>query len=321
MQSLTVGNPAVGADLLMHVAKAKGFFEQNGVEVKIIDEMGSNIPNALVSGQIDIGLTAIPTALAVTQQGKQTSVIYGTGGASLGASLFGVPGKSETIAQLKAIKGCKIAAFPAGSNAFGEAQIYIHNLGLDCEVLPLPEPAAQLGAVVGGRADAVVGAYASFAEAVTAGKVVPIVDTRDPKQREEALGKDYLAVVLAGVKSDLEGKKEGIADFLKGLNEAYEFSKEATVPELVSLMSEFEEFSVLPPEAQKVTIESFLPFLLTSTNQGYITEPQWNASLEHFEFWEIPDFDPKAPEYSYEQAVDMSYYEAGIGKPPGTETK
>jgi ABC-type nitrate/sulfonate/bicarbonate transport system substrate-binding protein len=315
VETLTVGIPAVAADVLTYIAQAKGYFTQQGVKVNIVDNTGANTSSLVVSGKLDIALYSAPTALIVAGQGKPTSIIYGLGGESQGASLFGATGKVTSIDKLKALKSCRIATYPPGSNTYGAAVFYKQKYGLKCDLVPFQDPGSQLGALESGRADVIVGSYPNYAGAVGQKKIVAIIDTRDPKQRADAIGTDYVTVVYFGLTDKLKSKSAAVAKFLKAVNQSVDFAKQSSPQAIADLLKQFTVFGSLTPEGRLTTVSSILPYLLGGSQDGYITPDQWSLALKNYGTWGLPKFDPNAAVNSLQQRVDMSYYKNGIGAP------
>jgi ABC-type nitrate/sulfonate/bicarbonate transport system substrate-binding protein len=316
--SLTVGIPAVAADVLTYVAQANGYFKQQGLKVNIVDNTGANTASLLVSGKLDIALYSAPTALLISGQGKPTSVIYGLGGESQGASVFGAAGKVTSMSRLASMKSCRIATYPPGSNTYGAAEFYKQKYGLKCSLVPFQDPGSQLGALESGHADAIVGSYPNYAGAVAAKKIVTIIDTRNPTQRAQALGVDYVTVAYFGMTSVLKSKRPAVTKFLKAINQSVQYVKGKSGAQIATLLNQFSVFGGLTPSVRLTTVSSIIPYLLTGSDDGYITPSQWKLALQKYGTWGLPSFTPSASTNSYAQRVDMSYYTAAIGKPSGS---
>jgi NitT/TauT family transport system substrate-binding protein len=315
VETLTLGIPSVASDVLSYIAQAKGYFTQQGVKVDIVDNTGANTSSLLVSGKLDIALYTAPTALLVAGQGKPTSIIYGLGGASQGASMFGGAGKVTSIDKLKAMSSCRIGTFPPGSNTYGGASFYKQKFGLKCDLVPFQDPGSQIGALEAGHLDAIVGSYPNFAGAVVEKKLVTIIDTRSPKQRTAAIGQDYVAVTYFGLTAALKSKRDAVAKFLKAVNQSVAFAKQSSPQAIADLLKRFTVFGSLTPEVRLTTVSSILPYLLGGTDQGYITNDQWSFALQRYKLWDLDKYDPAAAANSRDARVDMSYYTTAIGTP------
>lgn len=100
-----------------------------------------------------------------SKQGKQTSAIYAlyTGGVS--SVLVGGKGSDSTDALAK-VKNCKIATFPAGTQAYYAVSYYDQKLKANCQPLPRATPDAMAGAVKRGDAAGAVASYGTVAPTV-----------------------------------------------------------------------------------------------------------------------------------------------------------
>lgn len=81
---LTVAIPTVASDVLIHLAQAKGYFKQHGVDITIMEDTAATTPSLIGSGQAEIAIFAAATPLAMADKGKATSIIYGLGGGGQG---------------------------------------------------------------------------------------------------------------------------------------------------------------------------------------------------------------------------------------------
>jgi hypothetical protein len=90
------------------IAQALGYFEQAGVNVKLLDNTGSNTLNFVAAGQADLGMIAAGTPLLMAEQGKDSQIIYSPQGGAAGGMLVG----GKDAASVAAIKGKRIGTLP-----------------------------------------------------------------------------------------------------------------------------------------------------------------------------------------------------------------
>jgi hypothetical protein len=310
---LNFGNPAPGGDIFAHIAVAKGFFKARGLDVKLTDNLGSNFPNALVSGQVDLGWAALPTGLLVTQQGKPTSIIYGTAGAALGASMYGVPGKVTTIDALKKKGGsCRIASLPPGTLGYGAVAVYLKKLGLNCDIVPETDTGAMVGATKAGRVDAFVIASGNVIAPLAAKQIVTIVDASKPDQLAASFGPDYLAIGYVGLTKTMKAKAPSVVAFLKGIKDAYNWFSTASDADVAAAIKGQDQFTALKQSDLVQTIAVDRKFMY-SPDKARIDAPAWQNALTQFQDWKIANFKSTSPAFSYANSVDMTYYDQAMG--------
>lgn len=220
--------------------------------------------------------------------------------------------------QLKTKDHCRIATFPPGTSAYGYAALYKEKFDLECDLVPLQNPAAQVGALSAGRADAIVGAYSNWAQSLADNKVTLIGDTRSPAERKQLLGKEFPEVVLFGLTDTLKQNRPAVAAFLKGIDQAYDFVQDNSVETVSSLLKQFGPFASLSDGARQSTVASTIPYLRLGSNRGFIEESRWAFALQRYSLWDLPGLNPSAPANTYDRRIDMSYYRQGIGQPEGS---
>src|SRR4051812_37750160 len=126
-----------------------------GINLKILPSTGANTANLVASGQADAASFTATTALAISQQGKQTSTIF-LNEYQPGIALVGSP-NIKTIAELKAANNCRIATPPPGSSTYFAALIYVRENSLkNCSIVQTPTQAAQVNGTVSGAYQATV---------------------------------------------------------------------------------------------------------------------------------------------------------------------
>jgi ABC-type nitrate/sulfonate/bicarbonate transport system substrate-binding protein len=305
---LVVGMPTTAADSLNYVAAQAGFFEDNNVNVEIQDNLGANTASLLASGQVDVIAHAAGVPIAVAVQGRQTSIIYSLTGGGQGGSVVGNPDVAS-LEDLRDRSDCRIGSFAAGSSAFGFAQLYAENLGLDCDFVPFQDAASQVGALAAKRVDAVVGAYPNFSQAVDQGQATVLVDTRDEKQAEKYVGEPYSEVVISGLTDNLKEKSDAVVRYLRGLAAAAEYIADTDPAEVAAVMKKqasLAERTVEQVESDVTTLEAYR---FKGTDEGHISEKQWDLARERIADWGIQGYSPDDEKFAYDAQVDMSYYD------------
>jgi ABC-type nitrate/sulfonate/bicarbonate transport system substrate-binding protein len=317
LQPLKIAFPAsVTSTMPTYVAAAQGLFEREGLEVEITDGLGANVANVVVSGQYDIGMIGLATPITVAEQGKPTSVTYGLGGGGSGGMLLGGP-RIRTLEELQSKDGCRVATFPPGAASNGNAQQYRQSFLRNCDIVPLTDLPTLIAAVSAGRADAMVGNFnTAVAQAVDQGKLHILVDTRDAAQRERALGADRIVSEFGewGIKDNLEAKRASVVAYYRAVDAARAFIATASDEEVAELLKTQRTFADRSLEELTSEVRSNRAYLTVGSDDGYITEEQWNATVEAYAAWGIQGVEPGSEVSSYAERVDMSYLAEATGR-------
>ena len=302
--SLTIGNAPI------YVAIAEGYFKQLNVEVTTIDNASSNLLNLVVTGQADLGQGSNTNALVATAQGKPMSVIYNYQGNAAGGFMAG---KNEytSPSQVK-----RVGSGGPGTSIYGYCNLYKTQLKASFECVPMADFATRKAAFLSGQVDAVMDVYAQLYDLVESGQAKALIDTRDPAVRKQYVGQDFGEAGIWGLRTTLQSKKESIVRFMKGIGMAMDFMDKATDQQVAASIRKLQIFQGTPEATFTVQENKYRAF--NYPNRGYITEGSWTFALSQWAQWglgaDINDH-VKDADFQFAKAVDMSFYEAGIGKP------
>lgn len=311
MQTLNVALATVTADSLNLVAKAEGIFAKHGLNVVFTQTTPATLASAVASGQSDIGIHAMGVPLSVANSGKKTSVIMATTGGGQGGSVFGSVGLAS-LESLKSKSDCKIGTLTAGSSAAGFAVLYKKTLGLPCEITPFQDLPSQIGALVAKRVDVLVGAYPNFIRTVGEGKATLLVDSRDPAQAAKYLGEPFPEVGAFGLSENLPKKRALIVAYIKSLMEAQKLIEQTPAQKVAASMKKLPELAERSESLVEEDVKALQAYRFRGTDQGRIIEAQWKRTLDGISLWGLPNFSVSNPTFSYDAAVDMSYYDAAM---------
>jgi ABC-type nitrate/sulfonate/bicarbonate transport system substrate-binding protein len=288
-----------------------GIFKDLGLNVEVTTGVGGNSINLVAAGQADLGVGAIPNIVNVSSQGKQMSLIYGTAGWGLGTILVARDGL-KTLDDVKALPKCTFATVTPGTANYGHASYLNKALGLNCELVTFQTSTLQGGAVAAGRTDVAATIYDALGAAIKQGKVKILVDGRVPADQKH-LGPKFTEQALYGLKSNLESKREAIVRFMRGMAKVNDLMQTSSTSQLVSLFRKNNDFQLQDAGILTESTENSLAFM--NPNKGYVTKADWTAAVGEFATWGIPDFNGNSASWAYDAAVDMSFFEAGVGKP------
>jgi ABC-type nitrate/sulfonate/bicarbonate transport system substrate-binding protein len=193
---------------------------------------------------------------------------------------------------------------------------YIQNLHLDCTVVPFQDASAMIGGLASKRVDALVGGYAFFSQAVKDGKAKILIDTTNAQQRAQYVPSGLPENAFWGLTKTVKAKRAVIIPWLRAIDKARVYiANPANTAQIAKMLIDkgyaqgMEQSSV-----EHDIVDAFRSYLPTGPQPGYITKAAWDKQLGEAVKWKVPNFDAKAPTSQYDQAVDMSYYTAALGK-------
>lgn len=308
-ETISVGYPTPFADVLNYIADSKGYFEENGVDVDLVLSNGANLPGEIAAGRIDLAAHAVGVAMSLVQQGKPQKVIYGLTGGGQGGTLF-VGSGTDSVEALRAKPDCRIGTFPAGSSAYGFAQVYIAKLGLSCDVVPFQDVPSQLGALASDRVDALVGVYLNFIQAVHEGKAKVLIDSRDPAVAEENLGAPYPEVALFGSESNLDKLAASLPGYVDAIDKAARYMRDTPAETVAEDIAGQPNLKGQTRAQIQGAVETLSSYLWRGTDEGRITSEQWAATLRGVSSWGLKGFSADDAKFGYDALVDNSYHDA-----------
>ncbi len=304
--------------MLTYIAQDQGFFERENLTVEISDGQGANVTTLLVSGRADFAQAGPDTPLNLSEQGKQTSIVYGLGGGGLAGFMVGSPKTAGDLEQLRSLDACRMATFAEGTPSNGYARVYSEQLGLHCDIVPFADVPSAVAALAGGRADAVVASYGTLATAIGEGKAKILIDTRDPDVRARYIQEPFLEAVEFGVEANLRRKRDAVVRYVKALGRARAWAEEHSDAEIADLLAGFgggfaqTDRSLLTD--QVAALRQYMPI---GNDDGGISEEQWRAALAGMSERGVLPGSPEDEAVSYERNVDMSFYDEAVGAPDG----
>jgi ABC-type nitrate/sulfonate/bicarbonate transport system substrate-binding protein len=307
MEQLTLASAGVVAESSQpFVAQAKGYFEDAGVEVTFMDNVGSNVPTVISSGQADLVQSGLGSALVLTAQGRPNTVIFNSLSGT-GSSVMGAPG----VTKLDQLRNQRVASMAAkGTTTYGSAAFYNEKYDLNMDLVPFADPAVGAAALASGQVKGAVGDAGYYAEAVDQGKANYIKDTRDPEVREEFIGPDVGDAGYFGLTENLEEKREAVTRFMTAILRAGEYMDEASNEQLATDLRTLEVFQTIPQDQLEQLVERARGhWTMIPPGDGSISADDWQATLDRIQFWGLEGFDKDDSQFAYDEMVDMSYFE------------
>jgi len=205
-------------EILNNVAKANGYYEEEGVEVEAqVFSYGPPIIEALTSGDLDVGFMGDQPAFSGIANGVDIQIISAT---SASNKRHGLIARDDSgIESLADLKGKKVSV-PVGSNAQPLLYIYLDSVGLtdsDVEVVNLGVVDAETS-IIAGDIDAAVVYEPHFRSVATKENGVHVVTDAEGY-------KDYVSITVARTAYGKEHPEE-LAKLLRAWDKAAKWVEE-----------------------------------------------------------------------------------------------
>jgi NitT/TauT family transport system substrate-binding protein len=160
-ETLKVGILKVGASGPVYIAQDRGYFAAEGLTVDLVNfEAGQAVAVALVSGDIDVGVTGLTASLYNLASGGQIRVVAGLHREVHGFRILGYFASKHAyeagVTSLKYVSGHSVAISTIGSTthyAVGLLAMKYDFPLASVRILPLQSFSNSASAVIGGQAD------------------------------------------------------------------------------------------------------------------------------------------------------------------------
>lgn len=293
------------------VAEAKNLFAKNGLDVNVVSyNTSGTTANVVASGKVDLQLFTAPLGLELAEHGKPISVVYEL--SSFNAQSMSVIGNPSitSIAQLRKLSVCRIATTAVGTVPYAYAVRYLKAQHLKCQIINESTVAPLLAAVGSGYAQAGIVTYSNALKALAAKQVSLLLN---PLKVPKALAKklvptEYPSFVVFGLRSAVKKHAEAVTRFVKALREANAILVKTSPKTLGVWTSKLKAFAGTPAPLLADAWTGTMSQIQTGPNAGYITPDAWKAALEGFKQWGLPQYKATDPALSYNQVVDMSFF-------------
>ncbi|MBK1679019.1 ABC transporter substrate-binding protein [Rhodocyclus tenuis] len=229
-ETIKVGYLPVTGHAKFFVAKERGFFAQQGLDVDLIEFQNSaDGLNAVVAGKLDVGAFGTTAPVAHIAKGANLKIIGGIMGGD--AAVITTAANAKSIHNVADLKGKKIATVRMASGdavlrgALKEAGI---NWKTDTQIFELKNPPAVIEAVKSGQVDAGVvwGPHDLRAEdqglkivlhstSLQPGHPCCRIVVTDKRLNDRVVWEKFLRAILLAEKFSTENKKETVEAIAK----------------------------------------------------------------------------------------------------------
>jgi ABC-type nitrate/sulfonate/bicarbonate transport system substrate-binding protein len=307
---------AFWADLL--VAEENGYFNDAGVTVDVKILGGTVAPTEVSAGRMDLTVSGATGSFSPALKGHDTKVIYQMIPNSAFKQII-VSGKSPAT-SLADLSGKRIGVVGVGTATYGTALAFSNYVaesgGSKPTLVPVSDKASEVAQLVSGTIDASVGKLDDFHGDLAAGKVRVL--SIDQATLDKVSPAGVVGSVYWGLKENLNDKKDAITKMVAGLRRADGWLDAHSEAEIAAVLVK----SPLIPSASRSAMAGQVKYdkPLYSETDGSISAQDWQMSLDAYSTWGLPNIDVKSPILSYDQHVDMSYWN-DAGKLTGSASK
>ncbi len=197
--SIMVGGLSKQIYLPNMLTKQLGYFDQQGLDVTLIDEAsGQSSENEVLAGQVDAGSGSYNHTIELQAAGKQMEAVV---------LLNVAPGEAEIVSakvasqihSVKDLKGRNLGVTELGSGTQTLTTALLHNAGIaanQVHFVPVGAGDTFIAALQQGRIDAGMTTEPTISRILSTGVGKVLVDLRSPQSTQAALGGPYPFISL-----------------------------------------------------------------------------------------------------------------------------
>jgi NitT/TauT family transport system substrate-binding protein len=296
------------------LAQSLGYFKAEGLDVKILSTDGDSRMATVVSGRAQVGAYTLLAPILASKQGHNMTEFYAYQGEHSVGALVSRKGITS-LEQLKALPNCKLATENSGSSFYGYMQSWIKALGLHCKVTQFSSGETMLGGVVAGHYDAADDSLDDVIPVVKKGKINMLVDPRNRNVIDGYLGQGFPTNAWFAPTDWAKTHKDVLVRLLRAFDKADQALRTMTPEQLGKALHDLPDPAWKATSADDYAAEFSAIRYSLNPNRGYISEADWTRAFKSISNWGVSGFSATDPASAYAARVDMSYYDAAIGKP------
>ena len=276
--SIQIDGAAVPYYAPMYIAKEKGYFKEQGLDVDFYYAAAAEIVKNVATGNVQFGFPNADSVILAKSQGIPVKVVNTTYQHGLGALIFQ---KSSGITEPKDLKGKKIGVTSFGSPNYIQLQVMLEKAGMSIDDVKVEiiGTGAIVNALVSGQVDAIMFSMLRTIELKNQGVDVGEI-------RSDEFLPSHGNVLIVGDKF-LNENKDVVSKFNTALNKGIQYIIDGNAKEAVEMSVEKYAPSFKGREEIVTTIldEVFIPYLWQSEKTkknglGYSDAERWNNSIK-----------------------------------------
>lgn len=276
--SIQIDGAAVPYYAPLYIAKEKGYFREQGLDVEFYYAAAAEIVKNVATGNVQFGFPNADSVILAKSQGIPVKVVNTTYQNGLGALIFL---NSSGIKEPKDLKGKKVGVTSFGSPNYIQLQVMLEKAGMTIEDVKVEiiGTGAIVNALVSGQVDAIMFSMLRTIELKNQG-----VDVNEI--RSEEFLPSHGNVLIVGDKY-LNENREIVDKFNIALNKGIQYIIDGNAKEAVEISVEKYAPSFKGKEeiATIILNEVFVPYLWQSENAkknglGYSDLNKWDNSIK-----------------------------------------
>lgn len=276
--SIQIDGAAVPYYAPIYIAKEKGYFKEQGLDVDFYYAAAAEIVKNVATGNVQFGFPNADSVILAKSQGIPVKVVNTTYQHGLGALIFQ---KSSGITEPKDLKGKKIGVTSFGSPNYIQLQVMLEKAGMSIDDVKVEiiGTGAIVNALVSGQVDAIMFSMLRTIELKNQGVDVGEI-------RSDEFLPSHGNVLIVGDKY-LTENKDVVNKFNIALNKGIQYIIDGNTKEAVEMSVEKYAPSFKGREEIVIAIldEVFIPYLWQSENTkknglGYSDAERWNNSIK-----------------------------------------
>lgn len=276
--SIQIDGAAVPYYAPMYIAKEKGYFKEQGLDVDFYYAAAAEIVKNVATGNVQFGFPNADSVILAKSQGIPVKVVNTTYQHGLGALIFQ---KSSGITEPKDLKDKKIGVTSFGSPNYIQLQVMLEKAGMSIDDVKVEiiGTGAIVNALVSGQVDAIMFSMLRTIELKNQGVDVGEI-------RSDEFLPSHGNVLIVGDKY-LTENKDVVNKFNIALNKGIQYIIDGNTKEAVEMSVEKYAPSFKGREEIVTAIldEVFIPYLWQSENTkknglGYSDAERWNNSIK-----------------------------------------
>ncbi len=260
--TIAVGGQALVYYLPLSIADLKGFFKEEGLNVKVVDFAGgSKALQAVVGGSADVCSGAFEHTISLQNRRQSYSAFVMQGRApmiTLGVSSKNMPDYKEPAD----LKGKKIGVTAPGSSTNMLVNFFLSQHGLsasDVSIIGVGAGTGAVNAMRSGQIDAISNVDPVISTLEHEGLLNPIVDTRKLKDSEEIFGGPMPSSCLYASHKFIEENPNTCQALANAIIKADKWIQEASLEEIMQTVPE--QYLLGNPDVYRRALEASLEAL------------------------------------------------------------
>jgi len=245
---ISIGDPTFFYPL---VARARGFFNDEGLDVEVVYSQGSGSKSAemLAAKQVQFATGGIENAMKLNTKGKPTEVVfshmkrldYAT--IVVNRELYD-SGKIKTLKDL-AGKKIGVTGLGGGLHTAGNYIVTQAGVGKDVEFIPLGDSAGVLGGLKSKRVDAIVANESWRQESEAQGFGKTLFSAADDKTWNDIFGGDIPGITTWVLKDYAKDNKDTVVAYVRAIGKAMKYIQDTPPGEIFdAVQNESDEIKV-----------------------------------------------------------------------------